>query len=185
MGILRKGGRDLVVAAVIAVVVVALALSSAAADVGRFEVRPQTAVPGSSVELSFAAAWSQRFPVSLVSLARVPEPFRCHGGAALCAPVTQAPPRRRPFVFLGSARPDRDSRKRYIYDYRFRFVVPDVKPGAYAFVLWCDGCYEGPRGSLITSALPSSRSKAGILRIDKPSNPLLELIADLWAPWAG
>ncbi len=144
---------------------VAFPADPAAADVGRFEVRPRAAVPGSFVELTFAAAWSQRFPVSLVPLPRVPEPFPCRGEEGLCTPGTLAPPGRPPFIFLGSARPNRKSSTHYIYGYRFRFNVPNVKPGAYAFVLWCGGCYEGPRGSLIASALPSGGSKAGVLRV--------------------
>jgi hypothetical protein len=135
------------------------------ADVGRFDARPRAAAPGSSAELSFAAAWPQRFPVSLVPLARAPEPFPCHGGRGLCAPATLAPPRRPPFVFLGWARPDRESSARYIYRYRFRFDVPNVRSGAYAFVLWCAGCYEAPRGSLIASARPGSKAEAGTLRV--------------------
>jgi hypothetical protein len=60
----------------------ALPAGLAAADVGRFDLRPRAAAPGSSVEFSFAAAWPQRFPISLVRLARAPEPFPCHGGRA-------------------------------------------------------------------------------------------------------
>lgn len=33
--------------------------------------------------------------------------------------------------------------------YELRFRVPRVKPGAYAFVIFCDACAPGPSGSLI------------------------------------
>jgi hypothetical protein len=145
--------------------VVALPVDPTKADVGRFEVRPVAAMPEDSVKLAFAAAWPQRFPVSLVPLARAPEPFPCHGREGLCPPATKGPPRRSSFVFLGSVRPDRRSSTRYIHRYRFRFDVPDVAPGNYAFVLWCAGCYEGRRGSLIASALPGGRERSGVLRV--------------------
>lgn len=148
------------------VAAVTIPVSSAAADVGRFEVRPRAVAPGSSVELSFAAAWSQWFPVSLVPLAHAPEPYLCHGDEGLCAPATLAPPRRSPFTFLGSVHPDRRDSSGYIYRYRFSFLVPNgARPGAYAFALYCAGCYPGPRGSLIASALPSGGSNAGVLRV--------------------
>jgi hypothetical protein len=162
----RRRGRGSIALALL-VFVLAFPAGPAAADVGRFDIRPRAAAPGSTVELSFAAAWQQRFPISLVPLARAPEPFPCRGGEGLCTPGTLAPPRRPPFVFLGSVRPDPHSGSRYIYRYRFRFVVPDAKPGAYVFVLWCAGCFEGRRGSLIASALPSGGPKAGVLRISQ------------------
>jgi hypothetical protein len=34
--------------------------------------------------------------------------------------------------------------------YRLRFRIPTVKPGLYKFVVICEGCDRGQRGSLIT-----------------------------------
>jgi hypothetical protein len=157
------------VALALAILASAIAPSTAAADVGRFAVHPRAVVPASIAELTFAAAWAQRFPVSLVPLARVPPPYPCHRDG-LCEPAALAPPRRRPFRLLGSVRPDRRHSGRYIYRYRFRFRVPHLEPGAYAFVLFCAGCYRGPRGSLIASVDPADgRRAAGVLRVRSSS----------------
>jgi hypothetical protein len=36
--------------------------------------------------------------------------------------------------------------------YRLSFRIPQIAPGRYAFVIYCDSCTPGPRGGLIDSA---------------------------------
>lgn len=86
------------------------------------------------------------FPVSLVPVEQAPRPYRC-GPNVLCTPRAPAPPRRTPFAFLGKATPLADDGG--LPSYRLRFDVPDLRPGAYAFVIFCDACVRGEAGSLI------------------------------------
>jgi hypothetical protein len=93
------------------------------------------------------------FGVSLVPLAKAPEPKPC-GPCALCSPQAQAPPRRAPFSFLGLAtpppggnNPEHGDPPRYPLD----FEVPELRPGRYAYVVYCDVCLKGKGGSLIAS----------------------------------
>jgi hypothetical protein len=97
------------------------------------------------------------FGISLVPRSRAPQLFEC-GPNALCSPSTLAPPRRAPFRFLGDAvpppggnNPESGEPPRYLLD----FTIPGLRPGAYAYEIWCDVCAEGKRGSLIS--VPGSR----------------------------
>ena len=97
------------------------------------------------------------FGISLVPRSRAPELIEC-GPNAFCSPSTLAPPRRTPFRFLGNAvpppggnNPESGEPPRYLLD----FTIPDVRPGAYLYEIWCDVCAEGKRGSLIS--VPASR----------------------------
>lgn len=109
------------------------------------------------------------FGVSLVAADEAPEPHRC-GPNALCAPATKAPPRRAPYTYLGSAvpppggnNPEHGDPPRYLLD----FAIPKLAPGDYVYVVWCDACARGGRGSLITA--PERRWH---LRVRRPSGAL-------------
>lgn len=98
------------------------------------------------------------FPVSLVPVARVPEPYPCHANA-LCGPLAPGAPRNAPFSFLGRAggpayvkHPGGGRFPRY----SLSFAVPDRRPGLYAYVIFCDVCQRGGSGSLI--AAPAMRN---------------------------
>ncbi len=97
------------------------------------------------------------FGISIVPRSRAPQLYQC-GANALCSPSTVAPPRRAPFTFLGHAvppaagnNPESGDPPRYLLD----FAIPDLRPGAYAYEIWCDVCAEGKRGALISA--PESR----------------------------
>lgn len=99
-------------------------------------------------------AW---FGVSLVSRSRAPQLHEC-GPKALCPPSTLAPPRRPPFTYLGRALPpvggndpESGDPPRYLLD----FTIPDLRPGSYAYEIWCGVCAPGRPGSLISA--PDSR----------------------------
>lgn len=99
-------------------------------------------------------AW---FGVSLVPRSRAPQLIEC-GPNALCAPSTLAPPRRAPFTYLGRAVPPaggNDPESGEPPRYELDFTIPDLRPGAYAYEIWCDVCVEGRRSSLISA--PDSR----------------------------
>lgn len=97
------------------------------------------------------------FGISLVPRSEAPEPHEC-GPRALCSPTPLAPPRRAPFTFLGNAVPPpggNDPEHGDVPRYVLEFEIPRLRPGAYAYVIWCDACAKGRRGSLIAS--PGSR----------------------------
>jgi hypothetical protein len=110
----------------------------------------------------------ESFPISLVPIEKAPRPRRC-GPNATCSPRASGPPRRPPFTPLGEARPRTDEDGRNFRDnprYLLRFSIPDLRPGIYAFVIYCETCLRGKSGSLI--AAPTARPWR--LRV-LPSNP--------------
>jgi hypothetical protein len=108
----------------------------------------------------------QSFGISLVPLARAKSPADC--GAGRCPPRSPRPPRRAPYRFLGEAtpppggnNPEHGDAPRYILD----FEIPELAPGSYAYVIWCDVCLRGSEGALLTSPA----SKLWRLRVREPS----------------
>lgn|GEM_PF-2930253 len=99
-------------------------------------------------------AW---FGVSLLPRFRTLALAACRGGAhgpAVCPPrTTLGPPHRAPFAFLGRAVPPpggNDPGSGKPPRYRLGFEIPDLRPGLYTFVIWCDACLAGRKGSLIS-----------------------------------
>lgn len=143
----------------------------ATADVGVVTVDPPRAAPGDRVAawlgcgscLAASVAQGPRhpppsFPVSLVPAARTPEPKHC-GKYPACGLFSNGPPRKRPYTFLGLAKPTFHERELEEWPccgapkYRLRFRIPAVEPGRHAFVIYCEGCLPGPRGSLIVDTV--------------------------------
>jgi hypothetical protein len=93
------------------------------------------------------------FPISLVPVEKAPEPHPC-GPNALCSPVAQAPPAHGAYTYLGEALAE-GRKKGGAPRYGLDFTVPDLRPGVYAYVIYCDVCNRGRGGSLI--AIPASR----------------------------
>jgi LPXTG-motif cell wall-anchored protein len=137
---------------VVAVSAVLLAASSAEGDIGVVGVHPKVSAPGQPVEVETACGGrcGTQLPISLVPVARAPNPQPCitRGVKSLCSPEVAEPPRQPPYVFLGWAR--QDSRSSAVTRYRLRFRVPRVAPGPYAFVA-CNGCAQGHRGTLVVN----------------------------------
>jgi hypothetical protein len=131
----------------------ALALpSSAKADVAVERVSPADGEPGRVVDLSvFCGGCSPglRLGVSLVPVERAPTQKWDAQLGAYTRPASLAPPRQSPYVFLGwtdAGRRSALSERRHL-----RFRIPNAEPGTYAFVIYCEPCTRGPRGSLIAN----------------------------------
>ena len=95
----------------------------------------------------------EAFPIWLVPAETPLRPYRC-GERSLCAPESSLPPRLAGFTYLGRAEAEpvpRPMPRRWEPTYRLSFPVPDLEPGTYKYVLFCDGCVDGPRGSLTQS----------------------------------
>jgi hypothetical protein len=130
--------------AILAGVALLAGAHTAAADIAVTNVHPPVGTPGENVALRVGCGGCPprglRLPVSLVPVEDRPRPELC-GQNAVCSARATSPPKRRPFTFLG-----RTSRSGQL-----RFAVPEVKPGAYAFVIYCASCYRGTDGSLISN----------------------------------
>lgn len=135
-----------------------IAVSTASADTTLIGLSPKIARPGEQVDLRIACGGcpaDATFPISLVPVAKAPRPFPCRDNA-VCAPTAPAPPRQRPFLFLGStsgARALAPVVKPPGSDSHLRFTAPRIEPGAYAFVIFAVS-RRGPPGSLIADTDP-------------------------------
>jgi len=171
-------------AAGLLVFVALLGAVSADAAVGVEKTSRPAGVPGAKVDLTLACGFCfppctgppghreplpcmlgthhaqppESFAVSLVPIEKAPKPHRC-GPNALCSPTPEGAPRKAPYTYLGRATPPEDDERppngRNIPRYLLNFAIPDLRPGIYAYVIFCDACASGKRGSLIAS--PSSR----------------------------
>jgi hypothetical protein len=160
---------------------VLLAPSPAAGDVGVVRVHPAVAAPGQSVtvEVGCGGPCGPRMPISLVPLAQAPVPRPCtfRGEKAVCSPHAAEPPRRPPYVLLGTATQDSPP-SAVLTDYRLRFRVPTVTPGAYAFVI-CSGCASGRRGTLVVNGTQPGQ----LLRVSSAQNVVSSQGSGTDAPW--
>ena len=172
-----------------------LAVASAApADVGVERVSRLAGAPGDAIELTIGCGFCYppcegpegdrsgvcmpgvkppppSFPVSLVSLEKVPKPYRC-GPRRLCTPAAAAPPRQAPYTLLGWAKPAAPADGRWPLGgfghgtiepprYALDFQIPDLRPGVYSYVIYCATCQRGQGGSLI--AFPERRWRLRVL----------------------
>jgi hypothetical protein len=133
-----------------AVLVLSLALAAAGApeagsDIGLITLSRANGRPGIEIVVTaggYGNPWP-RMPIYLVPAGRAPQPYPCANG--LCDPRALTPPAGKPYIPLG--------RLHYHADFRatLRFRVPQVPAGGYRFVIFCEPCYRGPWGSLITT----------------------------------
>lgn len=153
---------------------VAFMAASAHADVGVEKVSRSAGVPGDEVKLTVGCGFCfppcygphgdrsgvcmpdtkalppASFPISLVPIEKTPGPRPC-GPNKLCSPQAAGPLRRSPFTFLGRATPPPDPTQKHIPRYLLHFDIPDLRPGVYSFVIYCESCLRGRGGSLIAS----------------------------------
>ena len=153
---------------------------SASADVGIVSASPRGGAPGGRVELTLGCGFCfppcvgepghrhppgdlhgtcmlgthggppAAFAIWLTPIGHSLAPFKCRPGQA-CEAGSSRPPHVPSFIFLGRAVPMRESDEPHSYPrYRLIFGVPEARPGLYKYVIFCDSCFAGPRGSLIS-----------------------------------
>jgi hypothetical protein len=112
------------------------------------------------------------FQIWLTPRKRSLDPFVCGPGEYPGGPCRTGsrPPHLPSFIYLGRAVPPRgsdepaDRPRDYLPRYRLIFKVPETRPGSYKYLLFCDSCVDGPRGSIV-----DDRSRAaGPLRVLPP-----------------
>ena len=118
-------------------IVALLALvSTASADVGirldRWSGRPGQIITGTSVA---------RMPLFLIDARYAPQLYRCRANA-VCDPYSYGLPRGGRWIRLRRVGSTSDA--------RMRFRVPRIRAGAYRVFVYCEPCYIGRRGSLVT-----------------------------------
>jgi len=131
-----------------------LLASAAAADIGIVRAAPSVARTGQLVTVrvnGYLPLRSASMPIVLVRADRLPRPYPCDGGTAICEPrVWRGRLVRSPYRIVGFAR--RWIRSAVMPDHAnalVRFRVPGVRSGRYRLALWCGPCVRGPQGSLI------------------------------------
>lgn len=120
------------------------------------------------------------FKIWLTPLGHSLRPYRCRSGHS-CEAGSSRPPHLPSFVYLGRALPvpAGGAQARAVPRYRLGFGVPEAKPGRYKYVVFCDACVDGPRGSLI-----EDRTAAGRLRVLPAQAPTAAAAGSAGAgPW--
>lgn len=168
----------MLLAAALLVTVAALRAEPASAAVGVEKVSRLAGAPGDPVDLTLACGFCfppchgapghrnvpcmlgtkaqppKEFPISLVPIEKAPRVHRC-GPNAVCPPLPRGAPRRAPYTYLGRATPPADdgssSKEDNVPRYLLGFDIPDLQPGTYTYVIFCDVCMRGKRGSLIAN----------------------------------
>jgi hypothetical protein len=92
------------------------------------------------------------FLIWLTPLKHSLKPYLCGRGED-CELGSSRPPHLPSFIYLGRAVPTAPDgvQSHAIPRYRLVFGVPETRPGRYKYVIFCDACIDGPRGSLIDS----------------------------------
>ncbi len=156
--------------------VAALGAEPAGAAVGVEKVSRLAGAPGDPVDLTLACGFCfppchgapghrnvpcmldtkaqppKEFQISLVPIEKAPKVHRC-GPNAVCPPQPRGAPRSAPYTYLGRATPPAEDGSSAAGDnvprYLLHFEVPSLRPGVYTYVIFCDVCVRGERGSLI------------------------------------
>jgi hypothetical protein len=137
---------------------VLVTVGRADADIGVIGAKPNGGAPGQLIDLAVGCGGPGCPPQLPVSLLRSGEARRalspvCEGKHGPCrSPTAPRLPRERPYVFLGWGS-TRSPPASPVQSYELRFRIPKVKPGAYQFVIFCDSCAHGARGSLIANPI--------------------------------
>jgi hypothetical protein len=135
----RMGGMKRLLLA--SVVLLALLSATAHADLGPPRLSRSTGRPGEII----TGRAPRGMPVLMILAQLAPHRYSCHGNG-ICEPYSVGAPSRSPWFRLGRlAGP--------ILPITFgtiRLRVPRARPGPYKIFLYCEPCYRGKRGSLIT-----------------------------------
>jgi hypothetical protein len=115
--------------------------ATARADVGPPRLSSSAGKPGQVV----MGRGSSGMPVLMIPAWLAPERYSCRGGA-VCEPYSVGAPSRLPWIRLGRM----SGRVLPVTLGTIRFRVPRVAPGRYKVFVYCEPCYRGRGGSLIT-----------------------------------
>jgi hypothetical protein len=115
--------------------------ATAHADVGPPRLNPSAGKPGQII----MGRGPSGMPVLMIPAWLAPTRYSCHGGA-VCEPYSVGAPSRPPWIRLGRM----SGRVLPVRFGTIRFRVPRVAPGRYKVFVYCEPCYRGRRGSLIT-----------------------------------
>lgn len=115
--------------------------TTASADVGPPRLNRAAGRPGQVV----IGRGQSGMPVLMIAAERAPKRYSCHRDA-VCEPYSTGAPSRPPWIRLGKM----SGRVLPVTFGTIRFHVPHVRPGPYKVFVYCEPCYRGPRGSLIT-----------------------------------
>ncbi len=115
--------------------------ATARADVGPPRLTSSAGKPGQVV----IGRGSSGMPVLMIPARLAPRRYSCRGGA-VCEPYSVGAPSRRPWIRLGRM----SGRVLPVTFGTIRFRVPRVAPGRYKVFVYCEPCYRGRGGSLIT-----------------------------------
>lgn len=86
-------------------------------------------------------------PVLMIAERLAPHPFSCRGGTAICEPFSIGVPSKPPWIRLGRI----SGQALPLSPGKIRFRVPRIASGRYKILVYCEPCYTGRRGSLITN----------------------------------
>lgn len=122
------------------------------------------------------------FLIWLTPLQHSLKPYVCRPGEG-CEPGSSRPPHLPSFIYLGRAVPTAagGDEGNEIPRYRLAFGVPEARPGGYKYVIFCDACIDGPRGSMTDSHTIA----AGRLRVLAPVATTGAGGGGVGLPWIG
>jgi hypothetical protein len=125
----------------LAMALLAVLTGTAAADLAPPRLSRAGGTPGQVVTGSGPSG----VPVLMIRAQLAPKRSACRVHA-VCEPYSVGAPSRRPWIRLGKM----SGRVLPVTQGTIRFRIPHVAPGAYKIFIYCEPCYRGPRGSLIT-----------------------------------
>lgn len=137
-------------------VVVCAAFFAVAAKAGPYVTSslPLVARPGDVVTLhaGMGVKVTELMPLYLVPVQLAPHPYLCHHGRGSCEPRARHAPQAKPFVRVAELDVRHaDGSPAAGYDVTIRYRIPAaLRPGRYAYVLYCRWCAPRGWGSLIT-----------------------------------
>lgn len=125
--------------------------------------RPRVARPGDVITLRAGLGVRVRdlMPLYLVPVRLAPHPFICHRGRGSCTPTARMAPSGAPYVRVATLDVRHaEGSPAAGYNVTIRFRIPTaMRPGRYAYVLYCRWCARKGSGSLI--AWPTHAGAAG------------------------
>jgi hypothetical protein len=140
-GCAGRSPRNMVRTFLLSTALFAVLCATAAADVGPPRLSRAAGRPGQVV----TGRGPSGVPVLMIRARLAPKRYACRVNA-VCEPYSVGAPSRAPWIRLGKM----SGRVLPVSWGTIRFRIPHVAPGAYKIFIYCEPCYRGRRGSLIT-----------------------------------